>query len=131
MYLFWFPWPCCCSDSLVAVGGAAPQCRHAGLRCGGCCYRRAWAPGHRLRGCGARGWLPHGVGSSWTRDQAVSPTLAAGFVTTEPPGNPLCGLFVHCFVTQSRLTPCDPTDCSMPGFRVLQCLPEFAQTYVH
>ena len=28
-------------------------------------------------------------------------------------------------------TPCDPVDCSMPGFLVLHCLPELAQTHVH
>ena len=26
---------------------------------------------------------------------------------------------------------CNPTDCSMPGFPVFHCLPEFAQTHVH
>ena len=26
---------------------------------------------------------------------------------------------------------CDPMDCSRPGFPVLQCLPEVAQTHVH
>ena len=26
---------------------------------------------------------------------------------------------------------CDPMDCSTPGFPVLYCLPEFAQTHVH
>ena len=37
-----------------------------------------------------------------------------------------------CFsVTKSCLTLCDPMDCSTPGFPVLHCLPEFAQTYVH
>ena len=45
-----------------------------------------------------------------------------------PQGSP-SSLFVHCFVTQSCLTPCDPMDYSTPGFRVLHCLPEFAQTY--
>jgi len=34
-----------------------------------------------------------------------------------------------CSVTQSTL--CNPMDCSMPGFPVLQYLPEFAQTHVH
>ena len=34
-------------------------------------------------------------------------------------------------VTQSRLTLCDPMDCSIPGFPVLHYLPEFAQTHVH
>ena len=26
---------------------------------------------------------------------------------------------------------CDPMNCSMPGFPVLHCLPEFSQTHVH
>ena len=32
---------------------------------------------------------------------------------------------------KSRLTLCDPMDCSMPGFPVLCHLLEFAQTHVH
>ena len=32
---------------------------------------------------------------------------------------------------QSCLTFCNPRDCSSPGFPVLHCLPEFAQTHVH
>ena len=35
-----------------------------------------------------------------------------------------------CSVAQSCLTLCDPMDCSTPGFSVLHCLPEFAQTHV-
>ena len=31
----------------------------------------------------------------------------------------------------SRVQLCDPMDCSMPGFPVLHCLWEFAQTHVH
>ena len=34
-------------------------------------------------------------------------------------------------VTQACPTVCDPADCSMPGFPVFHCLPEFAQTQVH
>ena len=34
-------------------------------------------------------------------------------------------------VAQLCLTLCDPMDCSMPGFPVLYCLPEFAQTHIH
>ena len=34
-------------------------------------------------------------------------------------------------VTQSCSTPCDPMDCSRPGFPVLHSLPEFVQTHVH
>ena len=35
-----------------------------------------------------------------------------------------------CSVTQSCSTFCDPMDCSTPGFPVLHCLSEFAQTHV-
>ena len=35
-----------------------------------------------------------------------------------------------CSVTKSRVTLCNPMDCSTPGFPVLHCLPEFAQTHV-
>ena len=34
-------------------------------------------------------------------------------------------------VAQSRLTLCDPVDCSTPGFPVHHQLPELAQTHVH
>ena len=34
-------------------------------------------------------------------------------------------------VTQSCLTLCDPTDCSMPGFPVHHHFPELVQTHVH
>ena len=37
-----------------------------------------------------------------------------------------------CFsVAQSCPTLCDPMNCSTPGFLVLHCLPEFAETHVH
>ena len=36
-----------------------------------------------------------------------------------------------CSVPQLCLTLCNPTDCSTPGFPVLQHLPEFAETHVH
>ena len=48
-------------------------------------------------------------------------------VCTCPPQSPCC-----CYlVAKSSLTLCDPMDCSMPGFPVLDPLLEFAQTYVH
>ena len=40
-------------------------------------------------------------------------------------------LFHCCAATQSCLTLCDLMDCSTPGFSVLHCLLEFAQTHVH
>ena len=36
-----------------------------------------------------------------------------------------------CLVAQSCPTLCDPIDCITPGFPVLHCLPELAQTHVH
>ena len=36
-----------------------------------------------------------------------------------------------CSVAQSCPTLCNPMDCSVSGFPVLHCLPEFTQTYVH
>ena len=36
-----------------------------------------------------------------------------------------------CLVAKLCLTLCDPMSCSTPGFRVLHCLLEFAQTHVH
>ena len=36
-----------------------------------------------------------------------------------------------CSSVNSCLTLCDPVDCSRPGFPVLHCLLEFAQTHVH
>ena len=39
--------------------------------------------------------------------------------------------YYFCSVTQSCPTVCNPMDCSTPGFPVLHCFPEFAQTYVH
>ena len=39
--------------------------------------------------------------------------------------------FCCCLVAQLCLTLCDPMDCSMPGFPVLQHLLELAQTHVH
>ena len=54
-------------------------------------------------------------------------------------GHVNCGLFVCfyrcsyccCSVAKFCLTLCDPMDCSMPGFPILHCLLEFAQTHVH
>ena len=39
--------------------------------------------------------------------------------------------YSSCSVTQSHPTICNPIDCSTPGFPVLHCLLEFAQTQVH
>ena len=41
-----------------------------------------------------------------------------------------CTVWSCCSVTKSCLTLWDPMNCSTPGFPVLYCLPEFAQTHV-
>ena len=38
---------------------------------------------------------------------------------------------IQCSASKSCLTLCEPMACSMPGFPVLACLPEFAQIHVH
>ena len=40
-------------------------------------------------------------------------------------------LWYSCSFVKSCVTPCNPMDCSMPGFFVLHHLLEFAQTHVH
>ena len=40
-------------------------------------------------------------------------------------------LLCCCSVIKSCLTLCDPTDCSMPSFPVLHCLPESTHIHVH
>ena len=41
------------------------------------------------------------------------------------------GIFSCCSVSKSCLTLCHPKNCSMPGFSVLHCFREFAETHVH
>ena len=43
----------------------------------------------------------------------------------------ICWHICCCLVAKSRLTLCDPVDCSTPGFPVVHYLLEFAQTHVH
>ena len=126
------PWACLAARlSVVAAAGQLPSVDLQGRRCGGVSYCRAWAPEHRLSSCGARAWLPHGIGVFLDRGSSLCLLCwQSDSLPLSPHGSP-SSLFVHCFVTQSCLTPCDPMDCSTLGFLVLHCLPEFAQTYVH
>ena len=78
-------------------------------------------------------WNPPRSGS-----QPVSPALAGRFLSTVPPGKSLNlhrveGIISVQFssVAQSCLTLCNPMDCSTPGFPLLHCLLELAQTHVH
>ena len=61
----------------------------------------------------------------------MSPALAGGFFTTEPPGKPLFSSVQFSSVAQSCLTLCNPMNRSTPGLPVHHQLSEFTQTYVH
>ena len=70
----------------------------------------------------------------------LSPALAGGFLTSEPPGKPPTFTFIRAMVqvgqnqfssvAQSCPTHCHPMDCSMPGLPVHHQLPEYTQTLV-
>ena len=53
-------------------------------------------------------------GSSWPGTELVSPELAGGFFTTEPPGKPICIHESESKVAQSCPTLCDPMDWLYP-----------------
>ena len=76
--------------------------------------------------------FPFSRGSSQPRDWTQVSHIAVGFFTSwatrEAQINPL--LVLCCLVAQLYLTLCNPEDCSMPGFPVLHCLLEFAQTHL-
>jgi len=66
----------------------------------------------------------------------VAPTFRGTWVALVPSASRRCyaaKLLLHCCcpLTKSRLTLCDPMDCSTPDFPVPQHLPEFAQVPVH
>ena len=65
----------------------------------------------------------------------TSPALAHRFFTTSATGKPQQIIYYYycfcCSVTQSCPSLCDLTDCSMPGFPVLHCILELAETHVH
>ena len=70
-------------------------------------------------------------GSLQSRDLTCSSALAGRqSFTTEPPRMP-SGEVCYCSVAKLCSTLWDPMDCSIPGFPVLHCLQEFAQTHVH
>ena len=60
--------------------------------------------------------------------ESMSPTWQ---VDSSPLSHQGCLILRFCYsVTKSYPTPCNPIDCSMPGFPVLHCLLEFPQTHV-
>ena len=77
-------------------------------------YSSGFLPGE-LHAQGAWWARVHTVLKSWIQLKQLSTTHTHKFSS----------------VTQSCLTLCDPMDCSMPGFPILQHLPEIAQTQVH
>ena len=81
--------------------------------------------------------VPFSRRSSWPGNQTPrSPVLQTDSLPSEPPGEPkeyvcTCKVGCCCSVTQSCLTLWNTMDCSIPGFPVLPCRPEFDQTHVH
>ena len=75
------------------------------------------ALGRRLKSCGTQAWL---LCRTWdllrSGTEPMSPTLAGGFLITEPPGKPKPALKVK--VTRSCPIFCGPMDCSPPGSSV-------------
>ena len=71
-------------------------------------------------------WIQWERGLWWVTSEGVFSSVL--WSNTDLEG---CLLLCCCSVTKSRLTICDPMDCSMSGFPVLHCLPEFAHTRVH
>ena len=59
----------------------------------------------------------------------TTPALAGGLFTAEPPRKPAALLLL--FSLSVEFHSLRPMDCSMPGFPVLHCLPEFAQIHLH
>ena len=60
------------------------------------------------------------------KEDRVIPSTLSFFRMTPAIQVPFC-----CSVTQSCPPLCEPMDCLMPGFPILHCLPELAQTHVH
>ena len=64
------------------------------------------------------------------REDKLAPAFSFIYKLTYPFTTKTTFVVVHCSVTESCLTPCDPMNCSTPGFPVFQKLPKFAQTLV-
>ena len=85
--------------------------------------------------------FPFSRGSSQPRDRTQVFCIAGGFFTSWATREAHIGRYralnavpfaiLFSSVAQSRLTLCNPMDCSTPGFPVHHQLPEFAQTHVH
>ena len=64
----------------------------------------------------------------------MKPNPSHGDVALIPPALGILTLGLlgkRLLLSRSVPTLCNPEDCSTPGFPVLHCLPEFAQTHVH
>ena len=150
IYLFIFP-----SLGLSCCEGLFSSCEEQGLlssrhvqasHCGGFSCCGAWARGawtsipavHGVSSCSSRA-LEHRLNSRGSQDfpgsgiEPMSPALAEGFLTTEPPGKPPMLSLMEpleeagtdilpndiccscCLIAQSCPTLCYPMDCSTPG----------------
>ena len=109
--------PGSCSITCVSISGEEQECLGhwvLGLR----------SSGHDLEVQASVPPTSHQQGLSHTATPGCN-----GWGWMEPP----VFLVVICCCLVANLCPtlCDPVDCITPGFLILNCLPEFAQTHVH
>ena len=100
--------------------------------------------GYKLSHCSVHGisliriltWVSFFRGSSWSRYQSCISCIAGDFLHRRQILYQWCHqgsiyIWNYCYsVTNGCLTLCDPMNCSMPGFLVLQYLTNFAQTHI-
>ena len=70
------------------------------------------------------------MGAWWVTISASSPSLLSGGKELKFLLEDAAEILSFSSVTKSCPTPCDPMDCSTPGFPVHHYLPEFVQTQV-
>ena len=86
-----------------------------------------------MSGCFADFWTC----LSWLRQRADRSLSSPSSVLATCPWAPVVIIFTDtsglccCSMAESCWTLHDPMDCSTPGFPVLHCLPELAQTHIH
>ena len=94
----------------MATSRLFSSCGAQASRVGGFSCCGAWALEHRLSSCGVWAWLLCGI---WDPPgpgiEPMSPALAGGFFTTEPPGKPWISVSVHTCTIEEAVSEKDVT----------------------